>query len=74
MKARQKKLSNYEFSLKVNTSAYENEWIAIANKKIVAHGKDAESVYKKAKNKSRSKNILLVKEPPHEMLVLKIIR
>ena len=62
--------TNYDFFLKVDTSRYKGEWIAIAENKIVAHGKDAQKVYQTAKKKSSGKNISLAKAPEEQMLVL----
>lgn len=66
-----KSSSNYDFFVKTDTSKYTGEWIAIAGKKIIAHGKDAEKVYLKAKKKAPDKNISLAKAPAEQMLVLK---
>lgn len=63
---------NYEFFLKADTLKYKGEWIAIAGKKIVAHGKDAEQVYHSAVKKVPSQQISLAKSPEEQMLVLKI--
>lgn len=65
---------NYDYFLKIDTTPYKGEWIAIANRKIVAHGNDAEKVYKAAKKKTRTKNISLAKAPNEQMLVLKFFK
>lgn len=70
MKSLKKPSSNYDFFIKADTSPYKGEWIAIAGKKIVAHGKDAETVYKSAQRKTHLKNISLAKAPDEQMLVL----
>lgn len=70
MKSR-KKLSNYEYFLKVDTSPYKGEWVAIAESKIVAHGKDAQKVYKQAKKKT-PKDVSLAKVPSEQALILKL--
>lgn len=62
--------TNYEYFLHADTSSYKGEWIAIARKKIVAHGKDAEKVYKQAQKKHPSDNISLAKVPNEQMLIL----
>ena len=62
---------NYDFFVKTDTSKYTGEWIAIAGKKIIAHGKDAEKVYQQALKKAQGKNISLAKAPDEQMLVLK---
>lgn len=64
--------SNYDFFIKTNTSRYKGEWIAIAGNKVIAHGKDAEKVYKSAKIKAKSKDVSLAKIPEEQMLVLEI--
>lgn len=68
---KQKQLSNYDYFIKLDTSPYKGEWIAIAKGKVVAHGKDAEEVYKKAVQKAGKAIISLSKTPNEQMLVLK---
>lgn len=63
-----KKLSNYDFFLKVDTSPYKGEWVAIAESKIVAHGKNAQTVYKRAKKKAATEDISLAKVPSEQIL------
>ena len=64
--------TNYEFFIKADTSRYKGEWIAIARNKIVAHGQDAEDVYKKAVKKAGDKDVSLAKVPHEQMLILKL--
>lgn len=64
--------SNYEYFIKTDTSKYAGEWIAIAQKKIVAHGKDAQIVYQKAQKKAPRQQVSLAKIPQEQMLVLRI--
>lgn len=64
--------ANYEFFLKANTAPYRGEWIAISGKKIISHGKDAEEVYKKAKQKNPKANISLAKVPEEQTLILRV--
>ena len=71
MKQRQLVSANYEFFIKADTSRYQGEWIAIARNKIIAHGQDAEEVYKKAVKKAGDKDVSLAKVPHEQMLVLK---
>lgn len=66
-----KKSSNYDYFLKMDTAPYRGQWMAIADKKVVAHGKNADEVYKDAQKKSGDKNISLAKAPNEQMLVLK---
>ncbi len=64
--------ANYDFFIKTDTSKYKGEWIAIAKDRIVAHGKDAEKVYKKAVKKVKEVEISLAKVPEKQMLVLQL--
>lgn len=64
--------ANYQYFIKVDTRRFKGEWIAIADKKIVAHGKDAEEVYKTAQKKVKTRNISLAKVPQEQMLVLTV--
>lgn len=66
--------SNYNFFIKTDTSAYKGEWLAISGEKIIAHGKDAEEVYKNALKITSAKNISLAKAPDEQMLVLKFFK
>lgn len=61
---------NYDFFLKTDTSKYKGEWIAIAKNKVLAHGKDAQKVYKSAKKKAPKSDVSLAKTPDEQMLVL----
>ena len=63
--------TNYEFFIKTDTSRYKGEWIAIAENKIVAHGQDANDVYKKAVKKTGNKDVSLAKVPDEQMLILR---
>ena len=63
--------TNYLTFLKTDTAKYTGEWIAIAGKKVVAHGKNADTVYKSALKKVPSQHISLAKAPDQQMLVLK---
>ena len=66
-----KKSSNYDYFLKMDTAPYKGQWMAIAGKKVIAHGKKADEVYKDAQKKSGGENISLAKAPNEQMLVLK---
>lgn len=74
MKKQQKSLSNYDYFIRADTSAYKGEWIAISGKKIITHGKDAQEVYKKAKQKNPASNISLAKVPDEQILVLRLFK
>ncbi len=64
--------SNYDYFIKLDTKPYKGEWVAIANKKVVSHGKNAQEVYKKAKQKAKTASISLAKVPEEQILVLKL--
>ena len=66
--------ANYDYFVKTNTSAYRDEWLAIAGAKIVAHGKDAQKVYAAAKKRAGDHAISLAKTPKEQMLVLRFSR
>jgi len=46
------------------------EWIATLNQKVIAHGNDAEIVYKEAKAKFPTKKPSLAKIPSGDTLIL----
>lgn len=66
--------SNYDFYIKANTAPYKGEWIAIAQKKIIAHGKDAQKVYKEANKKFKNEEISLAKVPEEQTLILTLLK
>lgn len=65
---------NYNFYINADTSGYKGQWIAIAKKKIIAHGKDAEQVYKKANKKFKNEEISLAKVPEEQTLILRLLK
>ncbi len=71
MKNKNLPITNYDFFIKTDTSKYKGEWIAISANKVLAHGKNADEVFKIAKSKTTSKNISLAKAPDEQMLVLR---
>lgn len=64
--------ANYDYFVKADTSKYSGEWIALADRKVIAHGKDAQEVYRQAQKNSKGKDISLAKTPNQQMLVLKL--
>ena len=67
-----KKVSNYEYFLKLDTAAYRGKWIAIAENKVVAAGRRADETFRLAKKKYPESEVSLAKVPREETLVLKI--
>ena len=72
MKQKKAISTSYDFFIQTDTSRYKGEWIAIAKNRIVAHGQDAEDVYRKAVKKTGNKDISLAKVPDEQMLILRI--
>lgn len=60
---------NYQFFMKANLNPYIGEWIAICNKKIVAHGKSVKEVYKKAKEEYPKNKLLVTKVPDKQTMI-----
>lgn len=67
-----KKLSNYEYFLKLDTTSYKGRWIAIAENKVIASGERADETFRSAKRKCPSGKISLAKVPQQATLVLNI--
>lgn len=61
---------NYAFFMKTEVGAYIGEWIAIAEEKIVAHGKNAKQVYEEATVHYPHKRIFLARVPEKETMIL----
>ena len=61
---------DYEWFIKTDFSKYAGKWIATIDKKVVADGDDAETVYKEAKNKYPNKKPTLAKIPTGDTLIL----
>ena len=61
---------NYRTFLKVDTRRFRGEWIALVDKKVVAHGKKADVIYNRAAKQYPPKKISLAKIPEQETLVL----
>lgn len=66
-----KKRLNYLWYVKTDLRKYAGKWIAIADRKVVASGDDAEKVYKNAKK--FVKNPALAKVPKKDTLILVIL-
>ena len=61
--------ANYQFFMKENVNGYIGQWIAICNKKIVSHGKDAKKVFKEAKQKCPKEKTFLTRVPDKESMI-----
>ncbi len=62
--------ANYAYFLKADLSAYLDEWIAIADSKVVAHGKDAKTVFDRAQEEYPSKPPLIARIPGTATMIL----
>lgn len=60
---------NYQFFMKANIDRYIGEWIAIADQKIVSHGKDAKKVFEEAKKKCPKERPLLTRVLDKETMI-----
>lgn len=72
MRQKKRLFTNYDFFVRTDTSKYKGEWIAITKNRVVAHGLDAEKVYKKALKKAKKEEVSLAKVPERQMLILKL--
>lgn len=64
-----KKLSNYDYFIKMDTTPYKGQWIAIANEKVIDHGRKADTVYYRAKKKNPTADISLAKIPFYDVVI-----
>ena len=54
---------NYNYFMDLRVKKYSDEWIAIVNKKVIAHGKDVKKVYSAVKKKFPKRTPLITKVP-----------
>jgi hypothetical protein len=59
---------NYEAYLGLDLSTYLGQWIAIFNKKVIAHGTDPKDVYAQAMKLSNNNRIMLTKITPSNVV------
>ena len=64
-----KLFTNYDYFIRTDTSRYVGEWIAIANKQVISHGKNAQKVYQDASKKVKGVEVSLAKVPRKQMFV-----
>lgn len=60
---------NLEWFVKADLSRFEDEYVAIAEEKVVAHGDDPETVYVNAKNAYPDEEVVLWKVPKGDVFV-----
>lgn len=61
---------SYNYFMKVDTTSFIDEWVAIVDDKIVSHGKNIKRVFQEAKQKFPNKNPLITKVPGKETMIL----
>jgi hypothetical protein len=62
--------SAYDFFMSHDVSAYSDQWVAIADDKILAHGKKVKAVLGEAEKKSKGRKFLLTRVPGKETMIL----
>ncbi len=63
------KEQDYEFFIKADVSKYADEWVAIVDRKIVAHDKSAKKTYDEAKKKYPKKSPLITRVPGKSAMI-----
>ncbi len=61
---------NYEWYVNADLGEYVGKWVVIAGEKVVASGRDANEVYRRAKETCPDKKLSIAKIPSGEMLIL----
>lgn len=61
---------NYNFFLRMDTTPYRHEWIAVIDNKVVAHGRKIGVVLKEVERIYPKKNPLIIKVPGKETMIL----
>lgn len=64
-----KKLSNYQYFLIADTKDFPGQWVAIADEKVVAHGRNAKTVYEEARKKYPTEQISLSQVPKYPVVI-----
>ena len=62
-------MTNYQFYLQADLQQYAGEWVAIADEKIVAHGKSSKQVAQAAQAGYPGKPLLLSFVPGNEAMI-----
>lgn len=63
---------NYNYFIHADFSRYENEWIAISGKRVIAHGKRADLVIKRAEKLRPRADISFAQILPKKPMILGI--
>jgi len=63
-------IEEYEFFLKMDTTPYMGEWIAICGREVVAHSKSLKETYTEAKKVCGDKEPWMAAVPPEGTLLL----
>jgi len=72
MSANQMENSELEYVMALGDKMheYEKEWVAIIDKKVIARGRTAKEVFRKAKEKHPNKIPLVIKIPSEDVMLL----
>ena len=60
---------DYNFFIKADVSKYADEWIAIVDRHVVAHGKSAKKTYDEAKKKYPKHSPLITRVPGKSTMI-----
>lgn len=59
----------YQFYIETDVSNYIGEWVAVAEDKILAHGKNLKEVVRKAKEISGGSKFIIARVPSQETMI-----
>jgi hypothetical protein len=63
-------VDSYTYFLQADLSQYIDEWVAIFKEKVIAHGKDVQTLYQKVERESDVRKVLFVKVPGKSAMIL----
>jgi hypothetical protein len=59
----------YNYYMETDISKYSGEWLAVAEDRILAHGKNLKEVVETATNISKGKKFLIARVPSEETMI-----
>ena len=59
----------YNYFMETDISKYAGEWIAVAENRILAHGRNLKEVVERAKTLSGGKNFIIARVPSEETMI-----
>jgi hypothetical protein len=60
---------SYDYFMKMDTTGFIDEWVAIVDSTVASHGKDVKKVFKEAKEKYPEKRPLIARIPGKEVMI-----